>query len=400
MAETEFVQQQRSDERVNILIVDDQPEGRLALEAVLEDFGQHLVMAGSSREAFRHLLDKEFAVILLDVQMPEMDGFETAELIRSRARSRHTPIIFLTASHKSDAHMFKGYAAGAVDYLSKPFVPEILRSKVKVFVELHKKTLLLQAANRELENAKEELRNLNGELNSRRMELEMANKELEAFSYSVSHDLRAPLRHMNGFAEILGQHAARVLDEKGRRYLDTISKAAKQMGVLIDDLLAFSQIGRTDIRKVSINLNELVKQVLSDLKPDTEGRSIIWNIDDLPDITGDPSLLRLVLVNLIGNAIKYTRKRETTQIEIGSERNGAEKYRGITIFIKDNGAGFDMKYAEKLFGVFSRLHNATDFEGTGIGLANVRRIIARHGGSTWAEGEVNQGATFYFSLPA
>ena len=234
------------------------------------------------------------------------------------------------------------------------------------------------------------------EIKKANAQLEAANEELEAFSYSVSHDLRAPLRHIDGFADLLGKHASGDIDEKGHRYLRTISESAKQMGRLIDDLLVFSRMGRTEMHGTTVNLEQLVKEVVSDFRPDTEGRKIAWTIGALPEVYGDLSLLRQVMANLIGNAVKYTSLREEAKIEIGS-RNGASDE--TVVFVRDNGAGFDMQYAHKLFGVFQRLHSANEFEGTGIGLANVQRIITRHRGRTWAEGKVDEGATFNFSLP-
>ncbi|MCC6363605.1 MAG: CHASE3 domain-containing protein [Bryobacterales bacterium] len=226
-------------------------------------------------------------------------------------------------------------------------------------------------------------------------ELKRANKELEAFSYSVSHDLRAPLRHIDGFAGLLHRHAGPGLDEKGQRYLRTISSSAKEMGKLIDDLLVFSRMGRTELLSTPVHMDELLREVLDGISQETAGRIIEWGIGTLPEVRGDPAMLRIVLVNLVSNAIKYTNVRSVARVEIGGYLAASE----AVFYVRDNGVGFDMKYSEKLFGVFQRLHSGKEFEGTGIGLASVRRIVQRHGGRTWADGEVDVGATFYFSLP-
>jgi len=254
----------------------------------------------------------------------------------------------------------------------------------------------LQAEVEQRRHRENEIRTLNQELARRAAELEATNKELESFAYSVSHDLRAPLRHMVGFSELLQKQAASWLDEKGRRYIRTILESAKKMGNLIDDLLAFSRIGRAETKKTQVDLEQLVKEVVAEIGQDTKGRDIAWKIGALPVCYADRSMLRLAVVNLVSNAAKFTRARSTAEIEIGCvDRNESD----VEVFVRDNGAGFDMQYADKLFGVFQRLHLPEEFEGTGIGLATVQRIIHRHGGTVRGEGAVDQGATFYISLP-
>lgn len=262
----------------------------------------------------------------------------------------------------------------------------------------------LAAANRELEReielrrrAEEQVRQLNRALADRVRELEAANRELESFSYSVSHDLRAPLRHLAGFADLLSEQSADRLDDAGRRYLSLIGSAAEKMGRLIDDLLAFSRAGRAALDPRPVELGPLVREVIEIVQPPTADRAVEWSVGDLPAVRADPVLLRTVIQNLLDNAVKFTRGRAPARIEIGAEpANGS----GTLIWVRDNGAGFDPRYARKLFGIFQRLHRQDEFEGTGVGLANVQRIVHRHGGRIWAEGEPDRGATFYFTLPA
>lgn len=247
----------------------------------------------------------------------------------------------------------------------------------------------------ERKEAEEIISKLSTELKLHSAELEVANKDLEAFSYSISHDLRAPLRHIDGFVDLLRKSSASKLDDKGLRQLGIIADSAKQMGRLIDALLLFCRMGRVAMEKRAVDANGVVKDVVSDLLIETRGRNIEWRVATMPFMEGDPALLKQVFANLIQNAVKYTAKRESALIEIGAtEANGHTEY-----FVRDNGAGFDMQYASKLFGVFQRLHTSEEFEGTGVGLANVRRIVMRHGGQTRAEGAVGVGAAFYFSLP-
>jgi PAS domain S-box-containing protein len=242
----------------------------------------------------------------------------------------------------------------------------------------------------------QDIQALNHELAKRSTELEAINRELEAFAYSISHDLRAPLRHMAGYAELLQRKAAPLVDAKCNHYMEMILDAAKRMGNLIDDLLAFSRIGRTEQQNSRVSLTQLVNEAVTEARQDTEGRNVEWKIGALPDFYGDRSMLKLVVVNLISNALKFTRTRPQAKIEIGCTEGNRND---LIVFVRDNGVGFDMAYVNKLFGVFQRLHRSDAFEGTGIGLATVQRIIHRHGGKVWAEGLVDGGATFYFSAP-
>src|SRR6266850_3322108 len=256
--------------------------------------------------------------------------------------------------------------------------------------------LLTDAFNQMLTEIQKLNQDLEHRVHERTAQLEEANKEMEAFSYSVSHDLRAPLRHVQGYVELLAKHAGDTLNDKCRRYLRIASESVTQMGELIDDLLDFARVGRVAMRETQVDLEKLVQETAAGLQSEINGRKVAWKHGPLPWVQGDPALLKQVFVNLLSNAVKYTRGRDPAQIETGvaSESNGE-----LVMFVRDNGAGFDMQYADKLFGVFQRLHRAEEFEGTGIGLANVKRIVTRHGGRVWADGLVDRGATFYVALP-
>lgn len=568
-------------EQVSILMVDDHPENLISLEAILGDLGENLVSATSGKEALRYLLNREFAVVLLDVQMPEIDGFETASLIRQRERSQHTPIIFLTAIDKSESHVFKGYSVGAVDYIFKPFEPEILKAKVAVFIdlfrktrELHRQSELLRATNRELAKsnkvmgglygeirmlnadlehrvqqrtqqletanldlkneiaerqrieealrdsearyrliseltsdyaysfsvgndgtftgewvtdaftritgyevaeidrlgwdhlthpedrkkveeylqtiidgtssvleyrivtrqgqtrwlrnycqpvwnpdfqrvtriygaaqditdrraAETEIRTLNATLEQRvrerTTELEAANRELESFSYSISHDLRTPLRSIDGFSKALLEEYLETLDETGRDYLKRVRAASQRMGELIDDMLKLSRVTRNEMTREPVDLGTMATRIIGELRNSFPDRTVDVRIQENMNVQGDPRLLQVALQNLLDNAWKFTSETENACIEFGvTESEGKQVY-----FIRDNGAGFDMQYARKLFKPFQRLHSPEEFPGTGVGLAIVQRVIERHGGTIWTEGAVDHGATFYFTV--
>jgi two-component system, sensor histidine kinase and response regulator len=382
------------EDRVNILLVDDQPANLVALEAMLQSLGQNLVRAESGREALKELLTQDFAVILLDVKMPDMDGFETATLIRQRDKSRHTPIIFLTAADRSHTQAVRGYAVGAVDYLVKPVVPEFVRSKVSVFVELAKKTemlrrqtLLLQAS----EQAARELVEAQAELVR---DLEHKNRELESFSYAVSHDLRAPLRRIDSFSRAILETQADRLDDAGQHYFERVREASRHMSQLIDDVLYLSKVTQADLRQQDVDLSSLVEAVAARLREAEPDRKVELKVRPGVMVQGDGQLLRIAVTNLLENAWKFTTREGSPRIEFGATHLGGEP----AYFIRDNGAGFDQTYADRLFVPFQRLHRASEFPGAGIGLATVQRIIHRHGGRVWAEGAVDQGATFHFTV--
>lgn len=514
------------DEPIDILIVDDSPDKLLALEAALTDLGQNIIKAESGSEALRLILKREFAVILLDINMPAMDGFETAALIRQRKSSKHTPIIFVTSFSTADVEVYRGYALGAVDYLFTPVTPEVLRSKVTVFVELAKKTREIQRQSEALRRAEEErlqrkldetnarlewetrrnhffrlsiellaitdyegvftqtnptwqntlgyaaaelqgralqeflhpddlaatretianilkantplyfesrfrakddgyrwlgwtiapfaaegllyifardmtdrreredeIRRLNGDLEQRTLSLQQLNQELESFSYSLAHDLRTPLRSISAYSEMIVGGEAGDMTPEALKMVRTIQRNSGRMTQLMDDFLAFFRVARKDVKQEKIVMTSVAREAISAVPVDAK-RHIDFKVAPLLPAKGDPAMVLQVFINLVANAVKFTGLRENAEIEIGcvADKNP------VVYFVRDNGVGFNMKYYSRLFGVFERLHRREEFDGTGIGLAIVQKIVQRHGGNVWAEAEVDKGATFYFTL--
>jgi two-component system, sensor histidine kinase and response regulator len=383
--------------KVSILLVDDTPENLIAMEAVLNDLGQRLVKATSGQEALRLLLREEFAVILLDVNMPGMNGFETAALIRNRKQTEHVPIIFVSAISTTDTHMFKGYSLGAVDYIFTPVNAEVLRSKVAVFVELVKKSAAVRKQAAQLQEANEVLRN---EIITRKKAeeaLKESNEELEAFSYSVSHDLRAPVRAMQGFARVLLEDYGDKIDEVARDYLDRIVSGACRMDNLIQDLLIYSKLGHTELSLGPVSLRNLLSEILRSLSSEIEAREAEVIVSaDLPDVQGNKMALGQALENLVGNALKFTRDGETPKVRVEAETIGTI----VRLWVKDNGIGIPEEHHARVFRVFERLHTADTYPGTGIGLAIVRKGIERMNGHVGLESKVGEGSRFWIELPA
>jgi two-component system, sensor histidine kinase and response regulator len=410
------------EEVVKILIVEDSPTQAEQLKYLLEQHSYTVTVANSGEQALDHLNKHTPTLVISDIVMPGMSGYDLCQKIKSDDKTRGIPVILLTSLTNSE-DVLEGVACGADNFITKPYSEiyllsainqiyanrkfrRIERNLVSIEILFAGKTrsitadqqqilsLLLSTydaavnRNKELILAQEELTKMNERL-------EDANKELESFSYSVSHDLRAPLRAIDSFSkELLEKYYSR-MDDPAQKYLNLIRKNTQDMNILIDDLLSFSRIGKQEIRSSQIDMERLTQEIFVQIKLQYPDRVIDFKINSPPSISGDINLMKIVLTNLFSNAVKFTGQKSGAVIEFGGKQEDAE----CSYYVKDNGAGFDMKYAHKLFGVFQRLHSKEEFDGTGVGLALVQRIILRHGGRVWAEGVVGEGATFYFTLP-
>jgi signal transduction histidine kinase len=388
-------------EKVNILMVDDQPAKLLSYEVILSELGENLIKAGSGREALEHLLKTDVAVVLMDVSMPEIDGFELAEIIHQHPRHQKTAIIFISAVHLTDVDRLKGYKHGAVDYIAVPVVPEILRAKVSVFAELYRKTQQLERLNRELEQRvterttelqrrAEALQQLNAELRRR-------NQELDAFTYIASHDLKEPLRGISNYAQFLVEDYAATLDAEGRQQLVSIQQLIQRMEDLLNSLLRYSRLGRAELSQHDLDLTQVVQEALDQLRARLQEERLQVRVpQSFPTVRGDPAQLSEVFTNLLSNALKYNDKSEKW-VEVGVQDGTAG---GSPIFyVRDNGIGIPPEHWEKIFEIFRRLHPRDAYGGgTGAGLTIVKKIIERHGGRIWVESTVGDGTTFYFTI--
>jgi signal transduction histidine kinase len=399
---------------IKILLVDDDPKNLTVLETVLDHPGYRLVRASSGDEALLALIDQEFALLILDIQMPGMTGFELAQIIKQRKKTAHVPIIFLTAYYNEDAHVLEGYDTGAVDYLYKPVNPVVLRSKVSVFADLYRKNREVAAANSVLRDEverrrriEEQLRELNQTLEDRVEErtrelrehtarLRRANEGLEEFAYAASHDLHEPLRNIALCTELLDKRYRAHLNEEAARFLETISEGAHRMMQLISGLLEYAHADYVDDPIPQSDAEAALAQVLKNLDPCVQESRATITHDRLPSIPIQTIHLEQLLQNLIGNALKYKKDGRPPRVHVSAIQAEAQ----WRFSIADNGIGIEPEYHERVFGLFKRLHSARgEYAGVGMGLAICRRIVERYGGRIWLHSEVGQGATFYFTIP-
>ncbi len=403
-----------------ILLVDDREDNLLSIETILEPNGYRFVKARSGREALKILLNEfDFAMILMDVKMPNLNGFETATLIYEREKLKNIPIIFITANNYGDENIFRGYQTGAIDYIFKPINPDVLRAKVGVLVDLYKKNRLLLeqeqkliATNRNLElevaerkASEEKVNQLNRKLLINISNLESANKNLERFAFMASHDLQEPLRKIRMFSDRLLSRYGDVLKDDVQMLL-RIQQSAERTQALIADILDFSKISIEQAEFTNNDMNVVLGELVSDMEEEIKQKEATITIEKLPSLYVSKRLMRPLFQNLIANALKYAKKNEAPVIRIHSEvtqvgvpRNGSEATKYARIFVEDNGIGFEQKYAEDIFGMFKRLHNNGEYEGTGIGLALCKKIIEQHNGFISARSRPGEGSTFIISLP-
>ncbi len=407
-----------------ILLVDDREDNLFSIETILEQDGYTFIKARSGREALKILLKEfDFALILMDVKMPNLNGFETASLIYEREKLRHIPIIFITANNYGEENIFKGYKAGAVDYIYKPINPDLLRAKVSVFIDLYKKNHALVASEKKLKLANEELEKeieerkrsqekvdeLNRQLMLNIEQLKATNEELDNFAFIASHDLQEPLRKIRTFSDMLLTRYSSELSPPVVDYLEKIDKSSKRMQSLIEDILMFSRFSNNTDDFVEKDLDGILDQVITDLDLNIQSRKAEFKRNKLPLASIVPAMMHQLFQNLISNAIKFCKEGTEPRIEIsstslkGKDIPGApatlaeNDFHGITI--KDNGIGFDEQFCDMIFVIFKRLHNSQAFEGTGIGLAICRKIADKHNGYIFARSKPGEGSVFTLALP-
>ena len=387
-------------DQATILLVDDAPEYLMLLEAILSAH-YTIRLAGSGADAIELAAQSpQPSLILMDVDMPAMDGYETLRRLRAQAASRDIPVIFVTGNRDTGDEKH-GLELGAVDYITKPPQPAILLARVRTHLELKRARDALAAQNTRLAaeieqrmRAEAETRHMNEILDSRRQALEGAVKNLEAFSYSVSHDLRAPLRTISGYADMLAESLGAGLNEDDRQLLERIIAGARKMDRLIQDILEYSRTERMKRKDSLVDIKSLAGQVAQELA--TSYPAVTFVIGELPQLNADPTMVKQIFANLLGNACKFSAKRSDPRVEIGvTTSNGVSEF-----YVRDNGAGFNQRYAGKLFNLFQRMHSEQEFAGTGLGLAIVKRLIDFHGGRIQVESVQDQQTTFRFTLEA
>jgi signal transduction histidine kinase len=395
-----------SEQKINILLVDDRPDGLLALEAVLDAPEYHLVKASSGPEALSLLEGQDYAVILLDVQMPRMDGFETAKLIKQRPGSMNIPIIFITAINKDPRYVYQGYGTGAVDYLFKPFDSYVLKSKVAVFAELFQKNLRIQQQSAEIFHLNKGLERRVAErtvsLMKRSQELSRSNEELEQFANVVAHDLQEPLRKVQMFGDRLKAQCGGTLNAEALDSLNRVQSAAERMQALIQDVLKYSRAGIEALSLQRVDLSQVVREVLRDLEASVQEAQGRVEVSDLPVIDADSVQMRQLFQNLIGNALKFHRSGIPSMIQVRGEVLNGHSHFGeplCRITVEDNGIGFDERHLGRIFTIFQRLHDQGEYQGFGVGLAICRRIVRRHAGEITAQSVPGRGSTFIVMLP-